>query len=386
MPRALHSPSPETHKAFVRAGNGLYDNAGVIPAGWTVGGSLAAGLNPQAAQQIDTYLNTAGRLVSQFAGLAPMGLPIGIDKELPDGRVVIGILGVQFTDTIARLCAGVSLPFASLGTNLGLGNMAVPFHPGGIGDVSEEGTLFLLGDINKHISGDTLRFKGARFVGGFTTVQDSGTFIAWDCQGFRALTLDVEWRFSKDRLKEDLANGEDGPDKIIGSLKVRTGRAGVFGRIDFNKPFHMDGAKGWGFDVQEAWIDLASYMNPPEMNVSAQVSQAVGLTDGQNVQQPTWEGFYLSAPCEMPPEIQSMEVQNDILVDKGYKWAGVQRLEAIDGSMGWWKLMDGAIPRYLQMDITANSFPKAGFQRADRYDHGYVVELQRHDRTGHRCQ
>ncbi|MGV9012786.1 MAG: hypothetical protein ACOH13_09355 [Flavobacteriales bacterium] len=349
--------------------NGLFDNTAVIPPGWTVGGSLAAGFNPEAAQTLDTYLNTAGRLVSQFAGSTPMGLPIGIDKETPDGRIVIGILGVQFTDTIARLCAGVNLPFPSIGTNIGLGNMSVPFHPGGIGDLSEEGTLFLLDNINVGISGDTMRFKGVQFAGGYAAVQDSGTFVSWDCKGFRAFTLDAQWRFSKDRLKEDLANGEDGPDKIIGSLKVRSGRAGIFGRVDFNKPFHMDGAKGWGFEVQDAWLDMASYMNPPEMSVSPQVALAVGLTNAQNVQQPTWEGFYLKrALLRMPPEIQrtgstertSFLVDNMIINGTGLT-ASIKAVDLIDvdgGSMdGWGYSMDT-----LQLDITANSFQQAGFK------------------------
>ena len=47
--------------------------------------------------------------MSQFTGNQPMGLPIGIDKDLPDGRIVIGILSMQFTDTIARLNAGMEI-------------------------------------------------------------------------------------------------------------------------------------------------------------------------------------------------------------------------------------------------------------------------------------
>ncbi len=349
--------------------NGLYDNSGVIPAGWTVGGSMAAGFHPAAAAAIDDYLQTGGRLVSQLTGNQPMGLPIGIDKELPDGRIVIGILGMQFTDTIARLNAGMALPLHGVGEMVGMGNMSIPFHPGGVGDVSEEATLYVLGDVNVGVAQDTLRIKGAQFVSGFTAVQDSGTFVAWDCKGFRALTIDAEWRFSKDHLREDLANGEDGPDKIIASMKTRVGRAGLFGRVDFNKPFHIDGMKGWGFDVQEAWLDLASYMNPPDMDVPLVVAEQVGLADPQTgVRLPTWEGFYLKrAVLSMPPTIErtgsndrtSLVVQNMIANGSGFT-ASIRAANIIgsdEGTLGGW----GFSIDTLQLDIVDNSIYQAGF-------------------------
>lgn len=349
--------------------NGLYDNSGVIPAGWTVGGSMAAGFNPSAATAIDNYLQTGGRLVSQFTGNQPMGLPIGIDKELPDGRIVIGILSMQFTDTIARLNAGMGLPIHGIGTTVGLGNMAIPFHPGGIGDVSEEATLYLLGDINAPIGADTLRLKGARFAGGFTTVQDSGTFVAWDCRGFRAITLDAQWRFSEEHLREDLPNGDDGTEKIIAALKLRTGRAGLFGRVDFNKPFHVNGLEGWGFDVQEAWLDLASYMNPPDMDVPLNVATEVGLADDQTgMQLPTWEGLYLKrAVLRMPPSIErtnsnertALLVRNMIVNGTGLT-ASIRGSDIIpqdEGTLGGW----GFSIDTLRIDIVANSLHQAGF-------------------------
>lgn len=349
--------------------NGLYDNSGVIPAGWTVGGSMAAGFSPAAAAAVDNYLQTGGRLVSQFTGNQPMGLPIGIDKELPDGRIVIGILGMQFTDTIARLNAGMGLPMHGVGTMVGLGNMSVPFHPGGIGDLSEEATLYLLGDINTAVAQDTLRLKGARFQGGFTTVQDSGTFVAWDCRGFRAITLDAQWRFSEEHLREDMPDGEDGPTKIVADLKMRTGRAGLFGRVDFNKPFHIDGMEGWGFDVQEAWLDLASYMNPPEMDVPLNVAIEVGLADAiTGMRLPTWEGLYLKrAVLRLPPAVErtnsnertAIMVRNMILNGTGLT-ASIRGSDIIpqdEGTLGGW----GFSIDTLRIDIVTNSIHQAGF-------------------------
>lgn len=349
---------------------GLYDNAGVIPAAWVQGTSLAAGFDTQNAEALDTYLNTAGRLVSQFAGSMPMGLPIGIDKQTEAGRVVIGILGVQFTDTIARLNAGMALPMYELGETVGLGNMAIPFHPGGIGDVTEEATLYLLGDLNIPIGADTLKFKGARFTEGFTTVQDSGTFVAWDCQGFRAVTFDLEYRFDREKLREDLPSGEDGPQKVIGSLRVRTGRAGIMGRLDMNTPFHLAHAKGWGFDVQEAWLDLASYVNPPNLYMPAHHLMNSEYFDEAGTVDVAWTGVFVKrAMLRLPTTIQRFEgvgrttAQVDNLVygfgeglSASFKIANI--LDTDEGTLdGWGFSLDT-----LQADIALNSFVQGGFK------------------------
>ena len=349
---------------------GMYDNTAVIPPEFIQGTSLAAGFNPQAAEAIDDFLNAGGRLVSQFAGNTPMGLPIGIDKEVPGGRFVVGILGVEFTDTIARLNAGMALPIHDIGTTVGLGNMAIPFHPGGIGDLSEEATLYMLGNIKVPIGEDSLLFKGARFTGGFTSVQDSGTFVAWDCRGFRAVTIDAEYRFSPEHLKEDLANGEDGPTKVIGAIRVRTGRGGFMGRVDFNKPFHLTNARGWGFEVEEAWLDLASFTNPPGLTEAVQQIGAANLPLGESTQSPSWTGLLMKRTMmRMPSEIERIQgpgrvtAQVDNLIyDFGQGISAQVKLANIIGRDegmldGWGFSMDT-----LQMDIISNSFSQGGFK------------------------
>lgn len=350
---------------------GLYDNEGVIPPAWATGTSLAAGFSPSAAQAIDDYLNTAGRLVSQFAGNAPMGLPIGVDKEVEGlGRVVVGILGIQFTDTIARLNAGLSLPIPELGTSVSLGNMAMPFHPGGFGDLSEEATLYLLSDLDVGMGDDTLKLKGARFLGGFTTVQDSGTFVAWDCHGFRAITFDAEYRFSRDKLREDLPNGNEGPQKVVGALRVRTGRGGIMGRLDLNTPFHLTHAKDWGFDVQEAWLDLASYTNPPEMHLPERHFLASEHMQEDGTVDPAWTGVYVERTMlRMPPAIERFEGSGRVTaqvddfiygfgegVSASFKVSNV--LATDQGNLdGWGFSLDT-----LQMDIVLNTFSQGGFK------------------------
>ena len=349
---------------------GRYDNESIVPAAWRMGAGLAAGFSPSAVQQIDDYLNAAGRLTMQLTGNTPMGLPIGIATDVPGGRFTVGIVGVQFTDTVAKLNAMMSLPVPELGFNYGLGATDQVFQPDGVGCPDSDAMLYLVDDVRVGIGGDTLVMRGTRFdPGNHMAVVDSGTYAAWDCRGFRALQIDAQWRFDREHLKEDRPDGSTGTDKIIASLKMRTGRGGLIGRVDFNKPFQIDGAEGWGFDVQEAWLDMASYANPPEMSYSPAVAQHIGLNDASGAAIPTWRGFYLKrAMVRLPEQVKRfgdtgrVTAMVDDLAITGSQVTGsikaANLIGANEGELDGWAFSIDT----LQLDIVMNSFHQAGMK------------------------
>lgn len=349
---------------------GRYDNEAIVPAAWRVGGGMAAGFSPAATQAIDDFLNATGRLAMQMNGTTPMGLPIGIATDVPGGRFTIGIVGMQFTDSVAKLNAMMSVPVPELGFNYGLGVSEQVFHPDGVGCPDRDAMLYLVDDVRADIGGDTLVVRRTRFEpGNYINVVDSGTYVLWDCRGFRALQLDAEWRFSPDHLREDLANGGSGPNKIVASLKTRTGRGGFLGRVTFNKPFHIDGSEGWGFDVQEAWLDLASYANPPEMSLPVNVAQRVGLLDASGVSVPTWRGFYLKrAMLRLPVDVKRFGsnervtgLVDNLVVHNGKVTASFKLASLIgvnEGDLAGWAISVDT----LHLDIVANSFSQAGMK------------------------
>lgn len=346
------------------------DNESLVPAAWRMGAGLASGFSPGAVKDIDDFLNASGRLVNQLDGNTPMGLPIGIATDIPGGRFTVGIVGMRFTDTTATLNAMMSVPVPELGFNYGLGVSDQVFQPDGVGCPDKDALLYLVDAVRIGIGSDSLILKSTRFEpGNMINVLDSGTFAAWDCRGFRALQIDAEWRFSRDHLKEDKPDGTSGPDKIIASLKTRTGRGGFMGRVDFNKPFHIEGAEGWGFDVQEAWMDLASYTNPPAMNLPPNVAQRVGSVDDNGNPINTWRGFYLKrAMLRLPNEVKRFGSTErvtgvvDDLVIVGAKVTASFKLTNLIGESegeldGWAFSLDT-----LQFDIVANSFSQAGIK------------------------
>ncbi|HQW42147.1 MAG TPA: hypothetical protein PK149_13320, partial [Flavobacteriales bacterium] len=346
------------------------DNESIVPAAWRMGAGLASGFSPDAVQAIDNFLNASGRLVNQLGGSTPMGLPIGIATDIPGGRFTVGIVGMRFTDTTATLNAMMSVPVPELGFNYGLGVSDQVFQPDGVGCPDKDALLYLVDDVRIGIGSDSLILKSTRFEpGNMINVLDSGTFAAWDCRGFRALQIDAEWRFSREHLQEDKPDGTSGPDKIVASLRTRTGRGGFMGRVDFNKPFHIEGAEGWGFDVQEAWLDFASYANPPAMDLPPFVATRVGAVGADNAPIPGWYGFYLKrAMLRLPNEVKrfgSTErvtgVVDNMVIAQSQLTASFKLANLIGESEGeldgWAFSLDT-----LQFDIVANSFSQAGIK------------------------
>lgn len=349
---------------------GKYDEESFVPAGWRMGAGLAGGFSPAAVRTIDDLLNGTGRLVNQLDGNTPMGLPIGISTDVPGGRFTVGVVGMRFTDTVATMNAMMSVPMPELDFNFGLGVSDQVFQPDGVGCPDKDALLYLVDDVRIGIGGDTLVVRSTRFEpGNMINVLDSGTFAAWDCRGFRALQLDAEWRFSRDHLMEDKPDGSSGPNKIVASLKTRTGRGGFMGRVDFNKPFHIEGIEGWGFDVQEAWMDLASYANPPNMNLTPAVAERIGLVESDGSEIPTWRGFYLKrAMLRLPNEVKrfgSTErvtgIVDDLVIIGSQVTASFKLVNLIgenEGDMAGWAISLDT----LQFDIASNSFAQAGIK------------------------
>ena len=383
--RFMHAPLKVTftgirinsaNKVYDGTIKGEYDNASVIPTAFTDGVTNLASLNETQARNLNTFVNTAGRLVSQFAGNTPVGLPIGLDQEIEDQRVTVGIVGVEFTPEIARLNAMVALDFAPAHGWLSLGATNICFHPDGIGG-DGKGMLYLPLDHDIPFSDSVkLRFKKTTFDGSLTTVLDSGTYVSWDCRGFKSLNIDGEVLFGRNILKQDLSDGRTGSEAIKAQFAVKVRRAGQWmARLNFNHPFQADGVPGWGFDVQEAWLDFSDGQNPDGFTFPRgyefDTTLFVGGTEPDTVSHPElyWKGFYLKRlEIRLPGEFESRGASggritagiNNMLIDRRGLSAGflVRNLVDVnDGKMDGW----GFSIDTLLIDIAMNSFVRGGF-------------------------
>ena len=355
---------------------GEYDNVSIIPGGITQGVSQITSLNQEQSVALNTFVNSTGRLVSQFATDNPMGLPIGLDQEVDDQRVTIGIVGLLFTPETATLNAMVSMGFAELNGWLSLGATNVCFHPDGIGG-DGKGLLYLPADHDIPFGDSiTLRFDKTEFNSDFTAVSDSGTYVSWDCRGFKALNVDGSVIFGRNILVEDKTDGTTGPAQIKGEFSCRIRRQGQWlARLNFNHPFQMAGAAGWGFDVEEAWLDFSDGQNPDGFHFPTgyefDTTAFTGDLNLESIPNPGtyWRGFYLKRlAVRMPPQFETYTSPgarltasvNNMLIDRRGLSASF-RVENIinvgDGNLAGW----GFSIDTLNIDIVKNSFSRGGF-------------------------
>ena len=355
---------------------GEYDNVSIIPGGITQGVSQITSLNQEQSVALNTFVNSTGRLVSQFATDNPIGLPIGLDQEVDDQRVTIGIVGLLFTPETATLNAMVSMGFAELNGWLSLGATNVCFHPDGIGG-DGKGLLYLPADHDIPFGDSiTLRFDKTEFNSDFTAVSDSGTYVSWDCRGFKALNVDGSVIFGRNILVEDKTDGTTGPAQIKGEFSCRIRRQGQWlARLNFNHPFQMAGAAGWGFDVEEAWLDFSDGQNPDGFHFPTgyefDTTAFTGDLNLESIPNPGtyWRGFYLKRlAVRMPPQFETYTSPgarltasvNNMLIDRRGLSASF-RVENIinvgDGNLAGW----GFSIDTLNIDIVKNSFSRGGF-------------------------
>ncbi|BDQ02020.1 hypothetical protein [Ignavibacterium sp.] len=348
-----------------------YDNESVIPSSLLSAGGLLTGLTDTELQNLNSFVSQTSRLVSAFTSTTPIGMPIGLDQVIEGRRYTIAIVGLDFTPERAELNAMVALDFPELHGWLGLGAKEICFHPNGLGGLGK-GMLYLPIDKDYLWSDDlTIRLKGTRFSSDYTTVVDSGTFVRWDCNGFVNLTISGEVIFGTNLLVEDLTDGGIGTDQIKAEFRTTIRKHNNWiSSLTFNKPFQIKGIEGFGFHIQEAWLDFSDRDNPATFNFPRNYNfrpTEFGDTTGAGDYQLLWKGFYLKrAAFKLPGEFRNNDsptqrvsfAVNDMLIDRTGFSASVRAENVLRaGNLDGWSFSIDTI----YFDMTQTSFSQAGF-------------------------
>lgn len=355
---------------------GEYDNASVLPAGLIGSVAHLASLDETQSRALDAFVNSTARLVSQFTGNSPMGLPIGLDQTIDDQRVTIGVVGLRFTPESATLNAMISIDIAEAHGWLSLGATDICFHPNGIGG-DGKGMLYLPQDRDIPFADSlTLRFNKTTFSADYTTVIDSGTYVSWDCQGFRSLRVAGAVIFGRNLLVEDKLDGTVGTNQIKAEFMAQVRRKSQWmTRLTFNHPFQIAGAPGWGFEVQDAWLDFSDNENAAGFSFPDNYTfDTLGFTGGVAPDSTLnagnyWKGFYLKRlAVKLPAEFKTFSDPtqritasvNNMLIDRQGLSASFRLdnlLQVADGNLSGW----GFSIDTLMVDVVMNSFSRGGF-------------------------
>ncbi|HET9136276.1 MAG TPA: hypothetical protein VFO76_06560, partial [Candidatus Kapabacteria bacterium] len=251
----------------------------------------ALGLDTAQVGAIQTFASQSANLVSAFTGAAPVGLPIGLDNTVEGEREVIGIIGMVFKPSEARLNAVMSfdIPDMGPGVGLGLGARDICFTPNGFGGDGKV-TLYLATDLGYRNPGSW------GFVFKAPSSLDSGTYLQFDCHGFVELRLAADAEFPRDWLRPD---PDDGSSLVKGHFRCTIRKRGDWIASAGLDKCTITGADGFGLEVQEMTFDHSDVRNPVGIIFP---SRYVGVHDN------TWQGFYIKrAALRLPDALRTFD-------------------------------------------------------------------------------
>ncbi|HTY01679.1 MAG TPA: hypothetical protein VMG09_16760 [Bacteroidota bacterium] len=256
---------------------------------------------------IDNVMKTAqqpSKLVSALLMSTPVGLPIGLDNNTDGFPMTIGIVGMDFTSTQATLKAVASYPLPDLGPTVGLGVGAanICFQPGGID--TKQGILYLAEDLGYT---DTSSFG---FMFKAPAMSDSGTYMMWDCKGFKELRLRADVLFPRDWLIPQPDNGK----QAAASFRTTITTAGNWMAAMTMDTCVIAGSSGMKLLVTDMTYDHSDSANPPGIKFPSNYPKG---TPG-----PDWHGFYIkSAMVTLPSQLKTFKsgapkiVASNIIID-----------------------------------------------------------------------
>lgn len=303
------------------------------------------GITNDQASTLSTFVSQSARLVSTLTSTTPVSLPIGFNNLIEGEQFVIGIIGMVFTPTQAKLNAAMSFPMPDLGpgVGLGLGARDICFHPAGIGG-NGEATLYLVSDLG-YREPDTWGFV---FKAQSST--DSGTYVSFDCNGFKELRLSAQCEFPRTWL---IPQPDDGSSLAKASFKTTIRRNGDWIAAASLDRCEIVGAPGFIMEVREIAYDHSNVRNPTG------IAFPTGFTGDRTT---AWQGFYIGrAAVSLPPELRTFEEGRppqisvtNLMIGSGGFTASFRAENVIrypTGDFGEW----GASIDTISIDVVSNS-------------------------------
>ncbi len=328
------------------------DNSTLVPDALARATGVFAGISETQGQEINQWLTTTNRLASQLVGSEPVGMPLGIDNTIDGQRLTIGIMGCKFTATMATLNALISLDIPELHGWLSLGANDICFHPGGLN--MGQGKMYLPLDKDLAYTDDIRLILKAPSL-----PRDTGTYVSWDCDGFRELSVSGLVRFGRNLLVPDAEDGSAGPGQVEARFAFKIQRKGNWiGSLDID-PFQIAGVPGWGFISQEAYLDFSDLQNGGSMVFPE------GYGGDKTIR---WKGFYLKRlAVRLPKEIKTVgnptrrisgSITNVLIDGTGFsgRFSIENLIQVDDGDLGGWAYSLDTV--YLSM--VSNNFRNAG--------------------------
>lgn len=303
------------------------------------------------AHSLFEKVQSGQRFLETLDALSEVDLPIGIVKSGGANDYMIIIDRINFTREGAMMEVFISLPLPQSNDRIAFNGKIPLSKSGGIAGTAK---VMLIGDHKIDLGSSALYIKGT-----------NRTYVEFDCNGFKGLSLDALIEFSKDLLVPEDAKGNPVPNqtvKVNFTTYVQSLNDLMIGVS--MPPFQVKGLNGVGFTVTKAFMDWSDLANPPGLSFpSGYVSP---YTEEPNL----WRGFFLQRlEMRLPKSFTKnrgdstrvvLGAENMIIDDQGFtgKFFGDNLVQAGDMS-GWSYSLD-----HLAIELVTNQVQ--GFELAGK--------------------
>ncbi len=292
------------------------------------------------------------KFIGYLDGASLLELPVGMHTEIGGLAYDIGIASIKLKPHYAELEVYMQFTMPQNGKTLTFMGKGIKFTKEGgiVGDA----TLQLIGDYAINLSG-----------GKSQIILKAGTFVTFDCSGFKKMALDADIKFSRDLLLPEDANGNPAATgNVMSSFRSEiTDWNNLVVELDIQK-FQLPSLLGVTFAVRSAVFDFSDTRN------------STGIVFPTDYQHPDivagvpklWRGFYLrELSVTLPRQFEKTDTTvrtsfaaYDVLIDNmGFTGflEGKALIRPDEGNMsGWGYSLDS-----IGINIIANQIQQAGF-------------------------
>lgn len=231
------------------------------------------------------------RFIDFLSEGALLDLPIGIKTDIGVLEYIILIDSVVMTPKESFLYASMKFETPQ-GKSIHFIGREIKFSREG--GLSGDGKLALVGDYPINLGGDEsqLIIKGS----------NDKTFVEFDCNGYKQVSLDASFLFSRNLLLPEDDKGNIIPDENVSIDFTTTLVDWDDIMVEANVPkFQVKGVKDVSFEVKEAVLDFSDTRNPGSVKFPqgyAEISPL--LTSGSET---LWRGVYIrEVAIDLPPQ------------------------------------------------------------------------------------
>lgn len=309
-----------------------------------------AGINPFSVDDVKNlekyFTANTNKLISNIKNASiDLDMPLGLDKEVGGKRMVIALVDFIFTAEQAGFsaCMAYTIPDDNTLISLGAKNICFKDASSFCGDLF----LFLTNDLK--LKSLNLTFKAI-------SESDSGSYVAFDKNGFRKFRVRADYEFSQNVIVKQSDKGPVSATLIADIVKWSDWMATL--SID---PFYMADNLDFGFELKGvATYDHSDIRNPEGMPTKA-------IENKTNFLSNTWNGFLMPELDITLPAVFKNDKTNkpitvkvlNMMIDKLGLTGDVQGSDILninDGNMdGWAYSLDSVGLRFVN-----NTYVKGG--------------------------